>query len=141
MASSATILVVEDEDAIRLALRDFLVKKGHTVVVASDGAGAIEQLLDHEIDVIVSDYRMSILGGHYWIRFLERFCPEKKIIIMSAYLDSDLDHPFPVVKKPFEFEDLSRRIDNLIDDRRGTCCLPRDRFRQSTGSGISFLCA
>ena len=94
-----TVLVVEDEDAIRLPLRDFLVTKGYTVVVASDGAGAIEQLLDHDIDVIISDYRMSVLGGHYWIRFLERYCPEKKIIITSGYLDSDIEHPFPLFKK------------------------------------------
>jgi DNA-binding response OmpR family regulator len=108
-------LVVEDEDAIRLSLRDFLVKRGYTVVVASDGAGAIEQLLDHEIDVIVSDYRMKTLGGHYWIRFLERFCPDQKVIIMSAYLDSELEHPFPVVKKPFDFSELAAKIESLLN--------------------------
>lgn len=110
-----TILIVEDEDAIRLALRDYLVKKGYTVVVASDGAGAIEQLLDHKIDVIVSDYRMSTLGGHYWIRFLDRYCPDQKIIITSAYLDSDFEHTFPVIKKPFEFQDLLNHIESMLD--------------------------
>ncbi|MBT3274322.1 MAG: response regulator [Spirochaetales bacterium] len=114
VGNKLTVLVVEDEDAIRLPLRDFLVTKGYTVVVASDGAGAIEQLLDHDIDVIISDYRMSVLGGHYWIRFLERYCPEKKIIITSGYLDSDIEHPFPLFKKPFEFQDLFLKIESMV---------------------------
>jgi CheY-like chemotaxis protein len=83
-------------------------------VVASDGAGAIEQLLDHEdISIIVSDYRMNVLGGSYWVRFLEKFCPEKQVIITSAYLDSEFNHSFPVLKKPYEFEELARRIKSM----------------------------
>ena len=56
------ILVVEDEDSIRLTLRDYLRKKGHEVIVASDGVGAIKQILDHPVDLVVTDYRMDILG-------------------------------------------------------------------------------
>ena len=51
-----SVLLVEDEDAIRLTLREFLNRKGYEVYVASDGVGAIRQLLDHKIDVIISDY-------------------------------------------------------------------------------------
>ena len=116
MEHNATILVVEDEDGVRLALRDYLTKRGYTVHVASDGAGAIEQLLDHDITVIVSDYRMDVLGGHYWIRFLERYCNDKKVIITSAYLDSEIDHPFPVITKPFEFSFLVEKIESLLDE-------------------------
>ena len=116
MERDATILVVEDEDAVRLALRDYLVKQGYTVHVASDGAGAIEQLLDHDIEMIVSDYRMNVLGGHYWVRFLERYCKDKKIIITSAYLDSEIEHPFPVITKPFEFPFLVEKIESMLHE-------------------------
>ena len=116
MQNNATILIVEDEDTLRLALRDYLDNKGYTVHVASDGAGAIEQLLDHEIDVIVSDYRMNVLGGHYWVRFLKRFCPDKKVVLTSAYLDSEVDHPFPVITKPFEFSFLADTIESMLDE-------------------------
>jgi len=46
MNSSARscVLIVEDEDSIRLTLRDYLKSKGYPVVVASDGVGAIKQL-------------------------------------------------------------------------------------------------
>ena len=73
---STTILLVEDEDAIRLTLRDYLERKSYRVLVASDGVGAIKQLLDNSVDVIVTDYRMEILGGDYWLRFLQKFCSD-----------------------------------------------------------------
>jgi CheY-like chemotaxis protein len=109
------ILVVEDEDAIRLGLRDYLEKAGYTAHVASDGAGAIEQLLDYEIDFIVSDYRMNPLGGRYWVRFLERYCSDKKIIFTSAYLDSEVEHPFTVITKPFRYQDIVEAIESMLD--------------------------
>jgi DNA-binding NtrC family response regulator len=104
------VLVVEDEDSIRLTLRDFLKKRGHDVMVASDGVGAIKQLLDHEVDVIVSDYRMDLLGGDYWIRFLQRYCAETKIIITSGFLKPEFAIEFPVVYKPFDYSELEGMI-------------------------------
>ncbi len=112
--SKAVILIVEDEDSIRLTLRDFLRKKGYEVHVASDGVGAIKLLLDHEIDVIVTDYRMDILGGDYWIRFLKKYLKQEKVIIMSGFLKSKMEIPFPVVYKPFDYTELEQIISNLI---------------------------
>jgi DNA-binding response OmpR family regulator len=104
------LLIVEDEDSIRLTLRDYLKKKGFQVYVASDGVGAIKILLDREIDIIVTDYRMSVLGGDYWIKFLSKFCSEKKVIITSGFLNPEFSIPFKVVYKPFEYEDLEKEI-------------------------------
>ena len=114
MAESGKILIVEDEDPIRLSLRDFLLKKGHDVVVASDGVGAIKQLLDTDVDVIVTDYRMSLLGGTYWIKFLQRFCQDKKVIITSGFLNPEYTIPFPVLYKPFEYARLESMIQDLL---------------------------
>ncbi|MBN2510095.1 MAG: response regulator [Spirochaetales bacterium] len=104
------VLIVEDEDAIRLTLRDYLIKKGFNVVVASDGVGAIKQILDHHIDVIVSDYRMNILGGDYWIKFLHSFCNDKKVIITSGFLRPDFEVPFEVLYKPFDYAQLADMV-------------------------------
>lgn len=112
-----TILVVEDEDAIRLTLRDYLSKKGYNVLVASDGVGAIKQLLDHEIDLIVTDYRMDVLGGDYWIKFLKRFCSDKRIFITSGFLRPEFPIPFEVLYKPFDYADLEAMIAAALDER------------------------
>lgn len=110
MPSKGLLLLVEDEDSIRLSLRDYLAKKGYDVLVASDGVGALKQLLDYEVDLIVSDYRMDVLGGDYWIKFLRKYCSDKRIIVTSGFLRPDFDIPFDVVYKPFDYEELEARI-------------------------------
>ena len=111
------VLIVEDEDSIRLTLRDYLKKMGYTAIVASDGVGAIKQLLDNDdVAVIVSDYRMDILGGDYWVRFLNRYCADKKIIITSGFLKPEFPITFPVLYKPYDYSELERLIRDCISD-------------------------
>jgi DNA-binding response OmpR family regulator len=104
------VLVVEDEDAIRLTLRDYLRKKGYEVLVASDGVGAIKQMMDNDVGIIVTDYRMDVFGGDYWIRFLRQYCPDKKVIITSGFLRPDFQIPYEVIYKPFDYSELEARI-------------------------------
>jgi DNA-binding NtrC family response regulator len=108
------LLIVEDEDSIRLTLRDFLEKKGYNVLVASDGVGAIKQLLDYSVSMIITDYRMGVLGGDYWIKFLEKFCSDKKVLITSGFLKPDFAIPFKVMYKPFDYSDLEVVISNEL---------------------------
>lgn len=114
--TKASVLIVEDEDAIRLTLRDYLLRKNYEVLVASDGVGAIKQLLDRDADVIVTDYRMDVLGGDYWIRFLQKYCSEKHILITSGFLRPEFPIPFKVLYKPFDYGDLERMISEAIED-------------------------
>ena len=107
---TSRVLIVDDDDATRLTLRDYLEKKGHNVVVASDGVGAIKQLLDHDIATIVTDYRMDMLGGDYWIRFLRRFCSDIRVIVISGFLQSEVEVPFRVLYKPFDYSELEELL-------------------------------
>ncbi len=104
------LLIVEDEDSIRLTLRDFLKRKGYTVLVASDGVGAIRILLDHDVDLIITDYRMSVFGGDYWVRFLQRYCKDKNVIITSGFLKPEISIPYKVVYKPFDYSEIEAII-------------------------------
>jgi len=113
--SKGVILIVEDEDAIRLTLRDYLRKCGYEVLVASDGVGALKQLLDFDIQVIVTDYRMDVLGGDYWIKFLKKYCSDKHIIITSGFLRPDFYIPFEVIYKPFDYSQLDIFIQKLLN--------------------------
>jgi DNA-binding NtrC family response regulator len=113
------ILIVEDEDSIRLTLRDYLKNKGYPVIVASDGVGAIKQLLDNDVELIVSDYRMDTLGGDYWIRFLKEYCAGRKVIITSGFLKPEFPIPFPVLYKPFDYSELEQMIATALEDATG----------------------
>lgn len=108
------VLIVEDEDSIRIPLKDYLTRVGFAVLVASDGVGAIKHILDHKISAIITDYRMDILGGDYWVRFLERFCPGQKILLTSGFLKSDLPLPFDVLTKPYSFLELETKLREML---------------------------
>ena len=118
------VLVVEDEDSVRLSLKRFLERRGHRVLLASDGLGAIKLLLDDDADVVVSDYRMEVLGGDYWVRFLKRFCADKKVIIATGFLNPDMAVDFPVLYKPFEYTELERLIQQALAELKGREALP-----------------
>lgn len=108
------ILIVEDEDSIRIPLKDYLTRVGFPVLVASDGVGAIKHILDHKISAIITDYRMDILGGDYWVRFLERFCPGQPILLTSGFLKSDLPLPFEILTKPYSFLELETKLREML---------------------------
>jgi len=111
---AGSILIVEDEDSIRIPLKEYLIHAGFSVLVASDGVGAIKHLLDHPVAAIITDYRMDILGGDYWVRFLERFCPAQKILITSGFLKADIKHPFEVLTKPYGFQELETKLRSML---------------------------
>lgn len=115
MEKKRNLLIVEDEDSIRLTLRDFLHKKGYDVQVASDGVGAIKIMLDYKIDLIVTDFRMDVFGGDYWIRFLRKFCSGIKVIVTSGFLKPDFPIDYEVIYKPFDYDKLERKIAELTD--------------------------
>lgn len=112
------VLIVEDEDSVRLTLRDFLQSKGFQVLVASDGVGAIKQILDHQVKVIVSDYRMEVFGGDYWMKFLKRFCSDREIIITSGFLRPEFSIPFEVMYKPFDYARLAEKVEEALQRSR-----------------------
>ena len=114
MSDSPLVLLVEDEDSIRLTLRDYLERHGYKVLVASDGVGAIKLLVDHDVSVIVTDFRMELFGGDYWIRFLQKYCPGMPVFVMSGFLDSEFDLPYPCFTKPFDYGALEQRIKETI---------------------------
>jgi DNA-binding response OmpR family regulator len=111
---ACAVLLVEDEDAIRLTLRDYLERKGYTVLVASDGVGAIKQMIDTSVDIVVTDYRMDVFGGDYWIRFLQRFCPDLAVLITSGFLRPEIRIPYEVIYKPYDYAELEEMIVRII---------------------------
>lgn len=100
------VLIVEDDDQLRLALKRYMKRNGFDVVLATDGLSALKELIEGDFDAIVTDYKMDVLGGAYWVRFLEKFYRETPIIVTSGFLKPEIPIPFTVLLKPFDLADL-----------------------------------
>ena len=102
---SATVLVVDDEPAIREIIATLLEDEGYLVRHAKDGLEALDTI-DDEIDLIVSDVVMPHLDGASLVRKLRRRGHVMPVVLMSAvYADVDLPG-VRFVPKPFEIDRL-----------------------------------
>ncbi len=85
---SGTILVVDDEAAIRRLLRLHLESAGYNVLEAANGRTALDQLKDREVDLVISDLHMPEMEGIELLRLLHQQKPAMRIIAMSGAHDT-----------------------------------------------------
>ena len=127
-ASSAsgfgTVLLAEDEEAVRELASEFLKASGYTVLVAKDGMDALETAEQHggSIHVLVTDVVMPRMRGTELARKLKRADPELKIVYMSGYLehdsqDNDYEPESEFLQKPFTRESLLRKIREAFESK------------------------
>jgi two-component system response regulator MprA len=113
------VLIVEDEPALRLAY-DRAFRPKYDLVLATNGAEALEQLEEHRPDVAVLDMRLPDTDGIELLRRIRLSHPDLPVIITTAYLSIepqlkvlDLPHSGYIVK-PFRLDELGARIDAVV---------------------------
>ena len=118
-----TILLVEDEDAVRFLTRQILQRFGYTVVEASGGADAIRLVTEHpgRIDLVVADVVMPEMGGRQLMEHLTRTRPGLRVLYVSGYPDDDvvrhgvLESEMAFLQKPFTMEALAIKVRQTLD--------------------------
>ena len=87
-----TILLVEDEKALRKLTQRILTEAGYRVLEASDGAKALRVAADEvgEIDLVLTDVEMPTLGGRGMVAELNELSPNIKVLFMSGYTDNEI---------------------------------------------------
>src|SRR5258708_6212094 len=106
------ILVVDDEENIRLVLRTLLKKHGYEVEVADSGEAALGALESFDPDVILTDVRMPRMGGLDLLATLRAKQHPATVIVMSAYGNVDLAieamkaGAYDYVSKPFKPDEI-----------------------------------
>ena len=126
-----TILVVDDDDWVRVLARDVLAGEGYRVLEASDGQDAIRVAALHPgpIHLLLTDVVMPGMNGCELAAGLSGLLPGVKVMFMSAY-DRDflvargLNPSGPVITKPFTIEYLARRVQMVLGDRARTASAP-----------------
>jgi CheY-like chemotaxis protein len=87
-----TILLVEDEKALRSLSKRILNEAGYRVLEAADGAKALRVAADEvgEIDLVLTDVEMPTLGGRGMVAELHELSPGIKVLFMSGYTDNEI---------------------------------------------------
>jgi two-component system cell cycle sensor histidine kinase/response regulator CckA len=115
-----TILVVEDERAIREMLGQGLRKRGYEVLVAEDGDEALRMCSKHPspIHVLLCDVVTPGLRARELIRIAIGMYPNLKVLLMTGYPDEspfsdEHSEVFQLIRKPFTTSELALRLETI----------------------------
>ena len=117
-----TILLVDDEEALRVAARRMLQRAGFTVLQASDGADALRVMAEHAgpVHALVTDVVMPGVGGPELVRRLREVRPDLPTLFISGYTEEGVRtqgalHPDAAfLEKPFSPEELIRKVREVM---------------------------
>ncbi|RME71988.1 MAG: response regulator [Chloroflexi bacterium] len=120
-----TILVVEDEAAVRQLVAETLQAHGYTVLSAEHPARAVEQVRGRSqpVDLLLTDVVMPSMNGMELYRRLAEIWPEMKVLYMSGYTDNAvvqhgiLQEGLAFLQKPFTIPDLLRRVRQTLESQ------------------------
>ena len=126
LTGAGTILLVEDEDAVRLFGSRALRNKGYRVLEATDGENALDVInaFDDKIDLILTDVMMPGMDGHTLVRLILEELPDIRVILMSGYAEDAIpgeiseDPTINFLSKPFSLQDLALKVKEVLTDNK-----------------------
>jgi PAS domain S-box-containing protein len=123
LSGSETVLVVEDDSAIRLLAKSYLEKLGYRVILANDGQEAVERYKDNgeKIDIALMDLVMPNKSGKEAYAEIRTMHPDAKVLFMSGYSTDLLQHRGflstgeEVIIKPIQPLELAKKVREALD--------------------------
>ena len=122
LTGAGTVLLVEDEDPVRLFSARALRNKGYRVIEAKSGEAALEIITSgkEQIDLLITDVVMPKMDGPALVKLVRETHPDMKVIFISGYtedafrkrLDTDSDIHF--LPKPFSLKQLAGKVKEVI---------------------------
>ncbi len=122
--TGARILVIDDEEMVRSALREILEREGHQVIEAENGQVGLQHYRNTSVDLVITDLYMPIKEGLPMIIELKKEDPAIQIIAMSGggkvgsadvltlMKDYGVSH---TLKKPFGVKEVIDAVDKVLD--------------------------
>jgi signal transduction histidine kinase/CheY-like chemotaxis protein len=122
---SGTILLVEDEDQIKMLAKTLLNKLGFAVIEASNGKEALESYkqFSDEIVLVITDIGMPVMDGYEMLNELKKMNADLPIIVSSGFAEKDIASRVArqeiagMINKPYNIEQLRAVLKGVMKDR------------------------
>ncbi|WKN30641.1 sigma-54 dependent transcriptional regulator [Porifericola rhodea] len=118
------ILIVDDDQDIRLLLDKFLSKKGYETKTASDSATAIDILKSHKCDLVLCDFKLPDLNGLELIQKIKVINPEAALLVITGYSDVKVAvqaiklGAYDYVTKPLYPDEILMTIEQALNSKK-----------------------
>lgn len=118
------VLIIDDEEIIRLSLGEGLKDLGYTVATASNGKEALENIRNSTPSIVLLDIRLEYENGLDILPEIKNFDKDIEVVIMTAYADISSAvkamklGAYDYINKPFDLEEIDiiiKRIRDKID--------------------------
>lgn len=128
LSGSANVLLVEDEDAVRMGGVKALQSRGYTVFEAASGIEALKVIKEQKgkIDIVVSDVVMPEMDGPTLLKELRKMFPQIKFIFVSGYAQDAFAKNLPeegaafaFLAKPFSLKQLATAVKEMLHNNDG----------------------
>jgi len=120
VGTKANILVIDDEQIIRLLFKETLEELGHRVITAETGSEGLELVKQRDFDLVFLDLKMPGMDGAELFRRIKTIKPTLPVTIITGYPESDMmvralaQGPFGVMNKPFTESDIVDAITSFL---------------------------
>jgi len=120
LKGSETILIVEDDEAVRSIAVETLKRNGYNVIEANTGGDALILCagFGKPVDIVITDVIMPNMSGPEFIKRLEKIWPEFKRLFISGYSENDLVDQGAIIhylQKPFHPKSLALKVRQVLD--------------------------
>ncbi len=123
LTGKGTILLVEDEDSVRIFGARALRGKGYTVLEADGGEAALDVVASYEglIDLLITDVVMPQMDGATLVERVRRDRPRLKVLFISGYAEEsfrehlDREREINFLPKPFSLADLAGKVKDVLE--------------------------
>jgi len=123
LAGQGTILVVDDEDAVRYVAKSVLENYGYTVELAENGKEGVEifRKLGRQISAVLLDMTMPVMSGEEALVHLKRLRPDVPVVLSSGYEEAEATRRFTgkglagFVQKPYTAAGLAEKIKTVLE--------------------------
>jgi two-component system response regulator HydG len=123
LSDQATLLVADDDAAVRLSLERTLSREGYVVVLAPDGQAALDRLREGGVDLLLSDLKMPGLTGLELLKLAKELAPDVDVIILTAFgtveeaVRAMKDGAIDFLTKPLQRAQLLRVVRQALERR------------------------
>lgn len=124
MSENGKILIVDDEESVRISLGRILEKNGYSVMICSNGKEAVDLIRGISFDLVITDVKMQGYDGLRVLDEVKKSKPDTLVILMTGYasLESAIaairKGAYDYLVKPFQIETLMLVVKRSIDMKR-----------------------
>ncbi len=120
-----SILIVDDEAEMRLAIKEALTRKGYSVELAPDGREAMRKMNESPFDMVISDLKMPGMGGMELLKSIKKTAPRTPVLLITAFgtiqkaVEAVKEGAVDFILKPFTLDALESTVEKALMLREG----------------------